>query len=344
MQYLAAFLIILIAAAGGGMIFTDLPNVVARLGLIEQDERSSAREQKEAASPPAAETPAATERTPSGAFDIAKVDPQGTSVFAGRSVTKFSVTVFADGIAIGSANTDENGEWVLILDRPLPNPNPKLTVQTGTVAPPAPPSPQAIANGGAPELRSAEAVSVHLMDALRRRVERAKADAEQQARMSEPATALDRPRDGIGERSIPDAVVATAVYPTTLIASNDVLPIPIQFVFREAQFTDDGAKAAQLLLDYLLLKKPPVIKMTGHADERGTAEFNMKLSADRLATVSKFLRAGGFAGQVELLPKGDTAPFTGVDRTVMPRDQLYELDRRVELQFSEEGSPSSQQQ
>jgi outer membrane protein OmpA-like peptidoglycan-associated protein len=246
------------------------------------------------------------------------------------------VTVFADGTAIGSANTDENGEWVLVLEQPFPNPNPKLAVQIGSVAPPSPPSPPSPATAkAAPDLRSADAVSAHLMDALRRRVESAKADAEQKARRGEPTTALDRPLDVIAERPISDVLVATADETSTLTASTDVLPVPIKFVFREAQFTDDGAKAAQLLLDYLLLKKPPVIKMTGHADERGTAEFNMKLSADRLDTVSSFLRAGGYTGQVELLPKGDTAPFTGVDRSIIPRDQLYELDRRVELQISE---------
>lgn len=336
MQYLAALLIILIAAAGGGMVFTDLPDAVARLGLIELDERRDTPEQEETAPPPVADTPAAIQQTPSGPFDIAKIDPQGTSVFAGRSEPNSSVTVFADGTAIGTAKTDENGEWVLVLERPFPNPNPKLTVQIGSVEPPAPPSkPSPATADAAPDLRSANAVSAHLMDELRRRVERAKADAEQEARKSEPATALDRPPDVIAERPVSEVLTATADGASTLTASTDVLPVPIKFVYREARFTDDGAKAAQLLLDYLLLKKPPVIKMTGHADERGTAEFNMKLSADRLETVSSFLRAGGYTGKVELLPKGDTAPFTGVDRTVMPRDQLYELDRRVELQLSE---------
>jgi hypothetical protein len=33
-----------------------------------------------------------------------------------------------------------------------------------------------------------------------------------------------------------------------------------------------------------------------------------------LEAVSRFLRKGGYAGRLELLPKGKSAPFTGVDR------------------------------
>jgi outer membrane protein OmpA-like peptidoglycan-associated protein len=336
MHYLAALLVVLVAAVGGAIFFTDLPIAVEKLGLIEQEERRVGGE-REPALPRSSTTPAAAERAPAnglaGPFDIAKVDPNGTSVFAGRSVPNSVVTVMADGAAIGSANTDENGEWVLVTEQRIPNPNPKLSVQLGSIEPRAP-APRALASAGV-ALPTAEAVSAHLMDALRLRVERARADAEQSTKISEPTPGVDDTRDVVAERQVSDELVATAGENLTVTTSADVLPVPIKFIFREAAFTDDGAKAAQLLLDYLLLKKPPSISMTGHADERGTPEFNLKLSADRLGTVSEFLRAGGYAGRVEIFPKGDTAPFQGVDRTLMPRDQLYELDRRVELQISE---------
>jgi outer membrane protein OmpA-like peptidoglycan-associated protein len=330
MHYLAALLVVLVAAVGGAMFFTDLPSAVEKLGLIEQEERRDGGEREPALPPPSA-TPAAAEQAPSGPFDIAKVDPSGTSVFAGRSVPNSVVTVMVDGVAIGTANTDENGEWVLVTEQRIPNPNPKLSVQLGSVQ--QAPAPRAIANAGA-ALPTAEAVSARLMDALRLRVERARADDEQ-TKSKEPTPDVAETGDVFAERRVSDVLVATAGESLTLTTTADVLPVPIKFIFREAAFTDDGAKAAQLLLDYLLLKKPPSISMTGHADERGTPEFNMKLSADRLETVSEFLRAGGYAGRVEIFPKGDTAPFQGVDRTLMPLDQLYELDRRVELQISE---------
>ena len=74
--------------------------------------------------------------------------------------------------------------------------------------------------------------------------------------------------------------------------------------------------------------------MTGHADERGSHALNMALSADRLKTVARFLRDGGFTGSLDLIPKGDTEPFRAIDRTRLPQEQLYDLDRRVELLLS----------
>ncbi len=332
MHYFAALLVILVALVGGAMFLTDLPGAVEKLGLIEQEERVVGGEREPALRPPS-DTAAAAERAPSGPFDVAKVDPNGTSVFAGRTVPNAVVTVVADGVPIGTANTDENGEWVLVTEQRIPKPNPKLSVQLGSVQQQSP-APRVLANAGF-ELRSAEAVSAHLMDELRLRVERARADAEQRTKISEPTPNVAETGDVVAERRVSDVLVATAGENLTVTTSADVLPVPIKFIFREAAFTDDGAKAAQLLLDYLLLKKPSSISMTGHADERGTPEFNMRLSADRLETVSDFLRAGGYAGRVEILPKGDTVPFLGVDRTLLPLDQLYELDRRVELQISD---------
>ncbi|MGZ9204841.1 MAG: OmpA family protein [Nitrospira sp.] len=332
MHYFAALLVILVAVVGGAMLLTDLPGAVEKLGLIEQEERVVSGEREPALRPPS-DTAAAAERAPSGPFDIAKVDPNGTSVFAGRAVPNAVVTVVADGVPIGTANTDENGEWVLVTEQRIPNPNPKLAVQLGSVQQQSP-APRVLANAGF-ELRTAEAVSAHLMDELRLRVERARADAEQRTKISEPTPNVAETSDVVAERRVSDVLVATAGENLTVTTSADVLPVPIKFIFREAAFTDDGAKAAQLLLDYLLLKKPSSISMTGHADERGTPEFNMKLSADRLEAVSEFLRAGGYAGRVEILPKGDTVPFLSVDRTLLPLDQLYELDRRVELQISD---------
>ena len=57
----------------------------------------------------------------------------------------------------------------------------------------------------------------------------------------------------------------------------------------------------------------------------------MSLSRARLATVERFLRDAGFEGELELLPKGETEPFKGVERSEYELEDLYQLDRRVEL-------------
>jgi outer membrane protein OmpA-like peptidoglycan-associated protein len=79
------------------------------------------------------------------------------------------------------------------------------------------------------------------------------------------------------------------------------------------------------------LKNFKSVLLTGHADERGTDELNMDLSRDRLDTVAHFLKEGGFNGNLELVPKGKREPFTGVDRSQYGKEELFQLDRRVEL-------------
>ena len=36
-----------------------------------------------------------------------------------------------------------------------------------------------------------------------------------------------------------------------------------------------------------------------------------------------------------LIPKGDTEPFVDVNRSLFTREQLYDLDRRVELHLAD---------
>ena len=54
MHYLAALLVVLVAAVGGAMFFTDLPIAVEKLGLIEQEERRDGGE-REPALPPSSD-------------------------------------------------------------------------------------------------------------------------------------------------------------------------------------------------------------------------------------------------------------------------------------------------
>src|SRR5690606_19257256 len=116
-------------------------------------------------------------------------------------------------------------------------------------------------------------------------------------------------------REVTVAVAGKPISPRAVDADRGkTVPIPIQFVYREATFTPDGEKAADLLLQYVKLGKFPVITLSGHADERGSPGLNMALSKDRLETVEKHLRSGGYKGRLILLPKGETEPYSGVDR------------------------------
>jgi len=109
------------------------------------------------------------------------------------------------------------------------------------------------------------------------------------------------------------------------------LPVPVQFVYRRDVFTATGERAARLLLKYFLAKGFKTVTLSGHADERGTRRANFDLSLARLKRLERYLREGGFSGQLVLQPKGELEKYTGVDRSRFAIEELYQLDRRVEL-------------
>ena len=108
----------------------------------------------------------------------------------------------------------------------------------------------------------------------------------------------------------------------------------VSFVYNEPTLTSDGRGAAQLLLEYVRLKRFGAIALSGHADERGSQTYNMELSRQRLVTIERVLRDGGYQGQIDLVPKGSSEPFTGVVRSRFQREELLQLDRRVELRVA----------
>jgi outer membrane protein OmpA-like peptidoglycan-associated protein len=270
-----------------------------------------------------AATPEPGQGAPKASFDVARIDPKGTSVFAGRAEPGTSVTVVGDGKALGTAQADENGEWSLATEEKLASADPKLELKTKSAAQvqkereeqarlaALSPQPTPIP----PEAHSAGAVTSHLLKDLEGMVK--------DARTTTP----------------PPPAGADTAAPTNLAAApppsepgvHKSVPVPITFVFNEPTLTDDGKRAATLLLEYLRLKHFARISLTGHADERGTDELNMTLSKERLDTVARFLKDGGFQGELELIPKGKREPFSGVVRSQYSLDDLYQLDRRVEL-------------
>ncbi|MGJ0557695.1 OmpA family protein [Methylocystis sp.] len=342
-------------------------------------------------------------------FDVARIDPEGTSVFAGRAKPGDSVTIMADGAAIGTTEADENGEWTFAVDHPFASADPKLALRAG----PAPAKPQqkvAKADTTAasdepiapkPGKRgSASEVTTQLLKNLEGMVETARVEQQEKSAPETPAAAAPGPT--VPEPTAPGPTAPKTTAPETTVSGPTVagskvpeptfapgapgepaatapataqptaptalpeseperssvanlattpqatpkaadqptpkrksVPVPITFVFNEATFTEDGRKAASLLLEYLRLKHYDSVILTGHADERGTDALNMDLSRERLETVASFLKDGGYEGRLDLVPKGETEPFTGVVRSEYDRDELWQLDRRVELVISQ---------
>lgn len=279
---------------------------------------------------------------PNASFDIARIDPKGVSVFAGRAEPGSRVTVMGDGQAIGTAEADENGEWTLATEHEFKDADPQLALRTKSAA-------QAEAEAKAAAARRAKekpivaaeedksrgsgatAVTSQMLENLRGMVN----DARNESEANEVAAASPEQMPENGDETNVETDHATAVKAALPVRSEPSavksVPLPIMFVFNEATMTDEGREAASLLLQYLKLKHFGAITLTGHADERGTNDLNMTLSSERLDTVAQFLKDNGYEGRLTLIPKGESEPFTGVDRREFSQDDLYQLDRRVEL-------------
>jgi outer membrane protein OmpA-like peptidoglycan-associated protein len=112
------------------------------------------------------------------------------------------------------------------------------------------------------------------------------------------------------------------------------IPVPITFETNDDDLTPNGARAASLLAEYLKLKRPAGITLSGHADARGSDGYNMRLSLRRLKAIERYLRAAGYSGALSLVPRGKREPYQGIDRRHTRLREIYQADRRVELRLT----------
>lgn len=339
------FILLLLMLFGGAVWLLDLtpdPIVPERQAKGDNDAKSKATKKDEVNELEEALKPQPSPDGSAPGFDIARIAPDGTSVFAGRAEPRALVTITIDGQEIGTAEADENGEWTLTTDAKIANPDGKLALfkaPPGSVPRVVGAEPQRAdakppSSAGQPKEKTASAVASSMLKSLEGMV--AAARTEQQKPTTETAPLL--PPATTAERAPASVLAPPAVTPApvpgTAAAQSTTVPVPVTFVFNEATLTSDGRKAASLLLEYLRLKRFPKVTLTGHADERGSDELNLGLSRERLETVARFLREGGYGGQLQLVPKGKSEPYSGVVRGDFSQDDLWQLDRRVELVVS----------
>ena len=110
-----------------------------------------------------------------------------------------------------------------------------------------------------------------------------------------------------------------------------VVPIPITFVTDSTQLTPEGEQAALDLLAYLNQQKPATVKLAGHTDARGRDDYNQELSGRRVVAVADFLKQKGYAGRIETKGYGETQAFELDDPKRYTPEQIWQLNRRVEL-------------
>lgn len=281
---------------------------------------------------------------PNGAsFDIARISPDGVSVFAGRAKPFEHINILVGEQLVGTASADREGNWTLVTEEKIPDISAELKLEAGVAAPEASvAAPAAEAKSAAPAsepARSAASGKQEDVAAINKRLFASLQDLVDSARgTNEKGDATELKPESAGASTARESSQTVAVARgSTRSAATDVkvrtIPIPVQFVYREAEFTEQGREAVDLLLQYLKLSNSDRVTLSGHADERGSQQLNMDLSRERLNAVEERLRAGGYTGELVLVPKGESEPFSGVDRRTLSAEALYQLDRRVELRL-----------
>ncbi len=101
---------------------------------------------------------------------------------------------------------------------------------------------------------------------------------------------------------------------------------PIRFEFNESKLTPDGQATLSQVVECIKGKKMK-LNLEGHADERGTEEYNLQLSNRRAASVKRYLMDLGVNGN-DL----DTVGY-GENRPAVPGsdEAAWAANRRVEI-------------
>jgi outer membrane protein OmpA-like peptidoglycan-associated protein len=105
--------------------------------------------------------------------------------------------------------------------------------------------------------------------------------------------------------------------------------IPVQFETASAKFTTEGEKAAAELLEAIRDQHPAQITIVGHTDERGEADYNMRLSDQRAKAVASYLKQNGVTANISTVAKGKSEPLQLSNAADLSREEIWALNRRV---------------
>lgn len=140
----------------------------------------------------------------------------------------------------------------------------------------------------------------------------------------EDYTTLDIP-DVKGELLTFDVIIQFEV-PKTYTLEN------VYFETGKSTIKPESFKYIDEMAEYLKLKKTMVIEISGHTDNVGSAEANLKLSQDRAAAVRTYLVKKGIAGErIQAKGYGDTQPIAPNET-----EQGRQKNRRTEVRILSE--------
>lgn len=146
-------------------------------------------------------------------------------------------------------------------------------------------------------------------------IERMRQDSIARARAAEEAAArAEREREARERQRRIEAAKAT-------------LAEMVFFDYDQASLTSEGERVLRAKLDILRANPAVRLRMEGHADERGTSEYNIALGNDRAEAVIQFLTGFGLsADRFESVSFGEERPLARGDT-----ESSWARNRRVEF-------------
>ena len=132
-----------------------------------------------------------------------------------------------------------------------------------------------------------------------------------------------------------DNAGANAEYPNAFMGpefkdpSNPLSKSVIYFMYDSSQVQEDFVPVIAAHARYLVDHPNRRLTLAGHADERGSPEYNIALGEQRAKSVARMMNVQGVSeGQLEIVSYGEEKPAVeGHD------DAAWQLNRRVELLY-----------
>lgn len=101
------------------------------------------------------------------------------------------------------------------------------------------------------------------------------------------------------------------------------------FEFDQSTIKEEGKKALKAHAKYLSVNSNAKVTLEGHADERGTTEYNLALGERRAMSVRSYLMSNGAkAEQVKVVSFGEERPAV-----MGSNEEAYAQNRRVEVKY-----------
>ena len=124
-------------------------------------------------------------------------------------------------------------------------------------------------------------------------------------------------------------VKAEKLAPKSFAESISFTSAVVYFAFDKSELNDDS-RASLFEISQFLISNPQALRLEGHADDRGTHEYNMALSKRRAHAVKDFMVLQGVSGRmIEVVSYGEerAAAFDS-------NPKAWGLNRRVELKMT----------